>query len=168
MKARYIFLFCLLFYLPPSFGYNMEALRRAGLKIHMGTFIKRLKDKNEDINLRVEAAEDLGIIGGKRAVSALKEASLRDPSKKVRAKAASVLGVIGSKEVVSALKEALGDSRRDERARAAGILGKIGGEEAVLALREASLRDSSKKVRTRATNVLNKIECRRAIVKPNP
>ena len=100
MKARHIFLFCLLFYLPPSFGYDMEALRRAHLKIHMGTFIKRLKDKNEDINLRVEAAEDLGIIGGKRAVSALKEASLRDSSKKVRTRVTNVLSKIECRRAI--------------------------------------------------------------------
>ena len=139
MKVRYIFLFALLFYLPSSFGVSGSGLRAMLVQLERG--------KRETYIER-----------------------LKDQNADInwRIEAAKALGEIGGGEAVSALKEALGDSRREVRAKAVDVLGEIGGEEVVSSLKKTSLRDPSKKVRARAASALNKIECKRAIVKSDP
>ena len=103
--------------------------------------------RDEDANVRRNAAKDLGKIGDKRAVEPL-IAILEDPDWRIRSDAVLALGKIGDKKAVDPLIDALKDKDSSVRRMAAETLGKIGDERAVEPL-IAALRDKNLDVRKR-------------------
>jgi len=107
-----------------------------------------LKDADQDINLRHNAAIALGNICAaplqqdseiSLAVTALSD-MLKDRADYLPSSVAEALGKIGDPRAIAPLAGLLGDSSRsrDARAAAAGALGKIGGKEALAALKIAN------------------------------
>jgi HEAT repeat protein len=126
---------------------------------------KALKDNDEDV--RIEAANHLGYCGDERAIEPLIEA-LKNNSfyKFVRSEAARALGILsnelGDKRAVVPLIEALKDDDRSVRSSAASALEYIGDERAVEPLIEA-LKDNDEDVRIEAASSLGKIGDERAV-----
>lgn len=71
------------------------------------TVLEKLKSKKKSD--RVKAAQQLGLLGGQRAVEALLNALKNDPEKEVRWRAADSLGHLGAPEAVEALIAAIDD-----------------------------------------------------------
>lgn len=91
---------------------------------------------HHDPEIRVGAAEVLGMIGNRDATGALISA-LNDHDAEVRAAVAWSLGVIGDKRASDALAAAMADGKKKVRAAAAGALGNAGDGNAVDALVKA-------------------------------
>ena len=130
--------------------------------------VKKLTEalKDDDEEVRMEAASELGYFGDERAVEPLIEALKNNLFyKSVRSEAADALGILsnelGDKRAVEPLIEALKDDDRSVRSSAASSLGYIGDERAVEPLIEA-LKDD-KKLRWWAASSLGKIGDERAV-----
>ena len=119
---------------------------------------KALKDNDEDV--RIEAANHLGYSGDERAIEPLIEA-LKDDDRSVRSSAASALEYIGDERAVEPLIEALKDNYEYVASSAANSLGQIGDERAVEPLIKA-LKDD-KKLRWSAARALGYIGDERAV-----
>ncbi len=111
--------------------------------------------KNEDYGARRSAAQELGRLQAKEAVSELIQV-LADPNWDVRKAAASALGDIREKEAVSALLPVLKDPDWFVRETAAIALGKLSDKSAGTALQEC-LRDEVYSVRKAADSALRKL-----------
>lgn len=127
----------------------IESLERIGI-IGIGTIAKALRDEDKDI--RWNAAEALGNIRSEAAVQLLLDA-LKDENEDVRSNAANALGSTGSKKAVKPLIDALEDENEDVRKEAAEALGYIESEGAVQSLIDA-LRDENEHVRSAAAHSL--------------
>lgn len=120
--------------------------------------VSKLKD--EDANVRANVVDVLGMIGGVRAVEALKEA-LKDDNDDVRGVAALSLGTIRDPRAVEALKEALKDVDVGVRKCVVNALGAIGDSRAVEALKEM-LNDEDEDVRRFAAQALKRIKAKQS------
>ena len=163
----------------------LDALARIAQPASAAVFTERLADK--DPNLRRAAAEGLGRLGDKAAVSALETGAGNDPSAMVRAAMAFALQKMG-RNYVARLVEFLDDKDRkvvlqvqnylvelgepvekellpslqepDEglRAGVAEVLGEIGGDASLTALQD--LKDRSKVVVDAAQRAVERIKMR--------
>lgn len=115
--------------------------------------IRALWDRAESV--RAAAARALGEIGDHRAVNALLEGTLRDPSALVRMEAAVALGKIGDEKSLEALQLALADPDPIVRLRAIEALEMIGPSASELL--EGSLTDDDPEVRYRTAAVLERL-----------
>ena len=86
--------------------------------------------EHSDENMRIWAAEQLGVIGGNEAILPLVYA-LDDERPSVRSCAAKALGQIGGEQIIEHLIEALEDEEESVRSSAARALGKIGGGQVI-------------------------------------
>ncbi len=111
--------------------------------------------KNEDYGVRRYAAEELGRLQAKEAVSELIQV-LADPNWDVRKAAASALGNIGEREAVSVLLPLLKDPDWFVREAVAAALGKLGDKSAGAALQEC-LQDEVYSVSKAAGSALHKL-----------
>ena len=112
---------------------------------------------------RSKAADELGFIGGERAVPALSRAALSDPETQVREDSLEALGRIGSPSGVDACVRALqSEPDGDTRERAAQSLGYIGDRRAIPALQWAHSHDRDSHVRDQAKTALQRILARPA------
>jgi HEAT repeat protein/CHAT domain-containing protein/TolB-like protein len=127
------------------------ALGRMDDKSGVPALVVLLKDADDHI--RERAAWALHAAGDKSAVPALIEA-LKDKNHSVRTNAASALGKIGDKTAIPALIEAL---RGVEDFRIDDAIAKIGDKAAITVL-TGMLKDSDKKMRERAANVLGALQ----------
>ncbi len=121
-------------------------------------FIGALKD--EDANVRAQAASALGSSRDKRAVDPL-IAVLNDQSPHVRMQAASSLGDIKDSRAVAPLIAALKDEDANVRMQAASSLGDIRDKSAVEGLM-AALKDENANVRMQAASALGDLRDARA------
>ncbi len=117
--------------------------------------------KDEDANVRSEAAGALRSIGDERAIEPL-IATLNDEDAHVRFCAALYLGSIGDERAVEPLIAALNDEEASVRESAAKALGDIGDERAIEPL-IAALNDEEARVRKSAARALGHIGDERAI-----
>jgi hypothetical protein len=111
--------------------------------------------RSEDYGVRRFAAEELGRLQAKEAVSELAQA-LGDDKWDVRKAGATALGNIGEKEAVPALLPLLKDSDWFVREAAAVALGKLGDKSAAAALQEC-LQDGVYSVSKAADSALRKL-----------
>ncbi|MEW6381536.1 MAG: HEAT repeat domain-containing protein [bacterium] len=118
--------------------------------------------KDQDPQVREDAAEALGKIKNVRAVEPL-IAALKDESPKVRENAAEALGRIRDAGAVNSLIVALQDEDRNVREEAAEALGRIGKAGAAVEPLIAALRDEDQEVREEAAEALGKIKDLRAV-----
>jgi len=95
--------------------------------------IARLKSQDEDV--REDAIEYLGSVGGKRAEDALLEA-MTDPEEDIRKKAVEAIGKVGGSKSIPALIRALNDDSLGVRMEAVNSLGQMGDESAIDPLQE--------------------------------
>lgn len=131
----------------------------------------QLRDHEQDLLVRMEAADTLGIIGGPEdgiTIPALVEA-LRDERWDVVKAAAQGLGTIGPESlsvVVHPLTEALKDGRWTVRYEAAKALGRIGPEAkaAIPALTQALADENDSTVRMYVAYALSKIRGREPVL----
>lgn len=116
--------------------------------------VEKLREglKSEDYSVRRYAAEELGRLGAKEAVSELIQL-LGDPSWDVRKAAASTLGNLGEKETAASLLPLLADVDWFVRETAAISLGKLGDKSVAPAL-EKCLKDEVYSVRKAAHSAL--------------
>ena len=105
---------------------------------YLDRIISLLKDENDEV--RGNAAQALGSIGDDKAIEPLKEA-LKDESKYVRGSAADALGRIGDAKAIEPLIEALKDESERVRGCAADALGLIGDAKALI----EALKDENEK-----------------------
>jgi len=110
----------------------------------MAVLIEALNDRNWEVRMR--AAEGLGVLGATEAVRALID-RLKDQDELVRACAAEALGYIGSVQAVPALIEALPDPRWLVRGYAARALGDIGDRRAIPYLEQTLIKEKRNFVR---------------------
>ncbi len=110
---------------------------------------------DSDDDVRMSAADALGMIGSEDAIDTLKEA-LNDNSVVVRMSAVESLGSVGNEDVVSSLSKALLDKDKEVRESVVESLGMIGGEMAIQALQSA-LSDEDKYVRESAAEILKEV-----------
>jgi HEAT repeat protein/beta-lactamase regulating signal transducer with metallopeptidase domain len=123
-------------------------------------FMTALRD--EDAQIRSQAAHALGTIESDQAVAALSEALRNDASAGVRSQAAWALGMIESNEAVAALATAISDENAGVRSQAAWALGMIESDEALAALATA-ISDENAGVRSQAAWALGMIESDQAV-----
>lgn len=116
--------------------------------------IERLKDNN--YHVQVEAAEEIGMIGGERAIEALIQ-TFNDENSFIRDKAIKAIGMIGGERAIKTLIQALKDEYTVVRVEAAEALGDIGDEKAIEPLTQA-LKDENQYVREAAALALGKIK----------
>ena len=112
--------------------------------------------RDEQADIREEAALALGILDGKSAVKDL-VASLQDPSPGVRGKAATAIGQIGTADDGRSLVPLLADESADVRNRALEALGTLRVKEAGPALREMYEQNPRKDAGLRALDCLSRI-----------
>ncbi len=136
----------------PSRGKRAESSRNARL---VEVFSVALRD--EDAEVRAQAARSLGSIEHAAAVPILTKTVRDDASAGAREQAAWALGMIESDAAVPALKAALADDSDGVREQAAWALGMIENETAVAELRVA-LADRAATVREQAAWALGMIE----------
>jgi len=115
--------------------------------------IRALWDRAESV--RAAAARALGEIADHRAVNALLEGTLRDPSALVRMEAAVALGKIGDEKALEALQLALTDPDPVVRLRTIEALEMIGPSAGELL--EGSLTDDDPEVRRQTAAVLERL-----------
>jgi HEAT repeat protein len=116
------------------------------------SLIQALEDKDSEVRMR--AAEALGVLGCLRAIGPLIQA-LKDEYWNVNKEAEKALGVIGE-PAVEHLIQALKDERWGVRKRAAGTLGRIQNKKGVAPLIYA-LKDKHSEVRKAAAKALDKL-----------
>jgi HEAT repeat protein len=107
----------------------------------------RLSD--EENGIRVEAAQAIGILGGKEVSDRL-VASLQDPDASVRGAAVTALSKVGTAEQGKALIPLLADTSSDVRNRTIQAIGVLQVEEAGPALREMYSANERRTLATRA------------------
>jgi len=112
--------------------------------------------RDEESDIREEAALALGILDGKPAVKEL-VAALQDPVAGVRGKAATAIGQIGTTEDGRALIPLLSDESAGVRNRALQALGVLRVKEAGPALRELYEQNRRKDAGLRALSCLSRI-----------
>lgn len=133
-------------------GIRVLGLLRSGRAV--GELMAILKDEREHV-LRSTAALSLGLIGDRRATTAL-VAALGDRSSEVRFRAAAALAMLRSGRAVPALRKCLEDQSQVVRLYATAALGSIRGEEATAALVEA-VTNEDRKVRVLAVAILRRV-----------
>lgn len=117
--------------------------------------------RSEDKRVRRKAAEELGRVGGEKAVAALITA-LKDPDQMVAAAAALSLGELRDRRAVPALAAVLKDMSEEVRGSAALALGRIG-ERSTVALLLPLLKDAEVFPRASAVSALGCIGDRQAV-----
>lgn len=122
-------------------------------RVAVPNLIRALWDRAESV--RAAAARALGEIADPRAVNALLEGTLRDPSALVRMEAAVALGKIGDEKAVEALQLALADPDPIVRLHALEALEMIGPSAGEVL--EGSLTDDDPEVRHRTAAVLERL-----------
>lgn len=119
--------------------------------------------KDEDWEVRKEAAWALGEMEDRKAVRALSQLLLKDENWEVRREAASALEQIEDRGAVDALSSALTeDINWEVRREAAEALGQIQDRSAITAL-ESALKDENKEVRREAVEALGDLEDHRTV-----
>lgn len=112
-----------------------------------------LRDRNPEI--RIEAAQGLGLVGGRRAVMILRP-GLSDRTMEVRRAVVESLGSIGGRLALTVLSEALKDKSPEVRLRALEALKDAGSVAAVPVIQKA-FGDKEASVRLQAALMLRKI-----------
>ena len=112
--------------------------------------------RDEEPDIREEAALALGILDGRPAVKEL-GAALQDPVAGVRGKAATAIGQVGSVEDGRAIIPLLADENAGVRNRALQALGVLRVKEAGPALRELYEQNRKKEAGLRALSCLSRI-----------
>ena len=138
------------------FGLGTPNVQKMEEKEDVKGLIKALGYEKES-DVRANAADALGKIGGSRAVEPLARA-LRDPDWHVQSRAMLALIEIG-KPAVEPLKNALSNTDWQVRRGAAEALGEIGDRRAVEPLTKA-LNDADWEVREKVAKALDKIRSR--------
>ena len=118
--------------------------------------------RDEDSEVRAQAAHSLGSIEDAAAVPLLEKILHDDASEGVRQQAAWALGMIRSEDAVPALQAALSDPTAGVRQQAAWALGMIESDAAVPELRTV-LSDGDASVRQQAAQALGKIQSDAAV-----
>ena len=116
--------------------------------------------------VRLNAAAQLGHIGGPRALVALSHASAVDRHPKVRQAALKALGTMGRQGVPAAIRALLSDPNL--RKCAAQTLGCVGDLRSVVPLRHAARYDVDFRVRWAAATALRRIVAKGFAVWPTP
>ena len=117
--------------------------------------------KDDEYQVRGQAALALGLLKDKRAVEPLISA-LNDDQSQVRAQAADALGLLKDKRAVEPLISALNDDQSQVRVTAALALGLLKDKRAVEPLMNA-LNDDQSQVRVTAASVLGLLKDKRAV-----
>ncbi len=137
-------------------GKSMDSATKARV---LEAFSAALRDDDPDV--RAQAAHALGSIEDRSSVARLNEA-IRDDSEQVRAQAAWALGMLEDPSAVPALTAVLADPSVDVRRQAVWALGMIQSEVAVPEL-NAVIGDADAGVRQQAAWALGMIESDRAV-----
>ena len=130
---------------------------------HLETNLRDLRDQDED--LRADAAYELGFIGDPLAASALRQA-LRDKDKTVRRLAVEALARLGETTAIRDLVRMLGDETGSVRDATMGALGQFGPAAIPVLIREVERGAGRRKAKTRllqAARLLGQIGDDRAL-----
>ncbi len=117
------------------------------------------KLKNPDDDIREDAVEYLGSVGGKRVEDALLEA-MTDPEEDVRQSAVEAIGKVGGSKAVPSLIRALSDDSFGVRMEAIKSLGKIGDASAIDPLQEIAGSTINPWISQKASKAIVKIKGR--------
>lgn len=135
--------------------YSLRTLGRIGDPI-AATHIAEVLLKDQDFNVRVDAADALGLIRDKSSVDSLIRA-LSDKTASVRGRSAHSLGLMGDRKAIERLRVTLFDPIGNVRAYAAEALGNLKSEEAVDDIISATLKNDSPWVRANGIEALGDI-----------
>jgi len=138
---------------PAARVWAARVLGRIGSPAATDPLVARLADRND--MLRLAAAEALGMIGERRALQAVIQATLRDPAPQVRSHAAAAASKIAGEDAVDVLVAALSDPDYGTRLRALEAFEHI--EVKDTAGLERALHDVNPEVKRRAALALERV-----------
>lgn len=117
----------------------------------LGALVVALGDA--DVNVRMDAVSDLGLLRDAQAESFLAITAMQDPAPRVRSEALYALGALRAEAQLAAFRNALDDPDRNVRKAVISALQELGGEAAGHVLR-AALSDRDAAVRAAAEDAL--------------